>query len=78
MLDACPGVAAAPECGETPFCGQDAQYGLDATEPGWSDGRYEESTPDGETIVTDTVSGRDGSDELTEIEILKFKDKIVK
>ena len=28
-------------------------------------------------IVTDSVSGRDGTDELTGIEVLKFSDKIV-
>jgi len=30
------------------------------------------------TIVADTVAGRDGRDELTDIEILKFKDKTVR
>ncbi len=36
-------------------------------------------TPDGNrAIVADTVSGRDGTDTIAEIEILKFKDKTVK
>lgn len=36
-------------------------------------------TQDGNTgIVTDTVSGRDGTDKITEIEVFKFKDKTVK
>jgi hypothetical protein len=38
---------------------------------------YEIDKADNKTIVTDTVSGRDGKDELTEIEVLKFKDKEV-
>jgi len=35
---------------------------------------YEIAEADNKTIVTDTVSGRDGKDELTDIEVLKFKD----
>jgi len=39
---------------------------------------YKITKSDNTTIVTDTVSGRDGNDELTEIEVLKFKDKEAK
>ena len=38
---------------------------------------YKITKTDSKTIVTDTVSGRDGKDELTEIQVLKFKDKEV-
>ena len=38
---------------------------------------YKITKADNKTIVTDTVSGRDGKDELTDIEVLKFKDKKV-
>jgi len=36
---------------------------------------YRVTEAEGKTIVSDTVSGRDGTDELTEIEALMFKDK---
>lgn len=36
---------------------------------------YEVKKVDNKTIVTDTIPGRDGKDELTDIEVLKFKDK---
>ena len=38
---------------------------------------YEVTKGDNKTIVTDSVPGRDGKDVLTDIEILKFKDKKV-
>lgn len=38
---------------------------------------YKITKSNGRTVVTDTVSDRDGRDELTGIEILKFKDKQV-
>ena len=38
---------------------------------------YKITKGDYKTIVIDTVSGRDGKDELTDIEVLKFKDKKV-
>lgn len=38
---------------------------------------YKIKKADNKTIVTDTVPGRDGKDELTNIEVLKFKDKKV-
>jgi Ca2+-binding RTX toxin-like protein len=38
---------------------------------------YKITKVDDKTIVTDTVPGRDGKDELTDIEVLKFKDKKV-
>ncbi len=52
--------------------------GEDTAEFSGNDSEYKITKSDGKTIVTDTVSGRDGTDELTEIEALKFKDKIVK
>ncbi len=39
---------------------------------------YKVTTTGDKTIVTDTVAGRDGNDELTDIEVLQFKDKKVK
>lgn len=39
---------------------------------------YEITKADNKTIVTDTVSGRDGNDELMDIEVLKFQDQEVK
>ncbi|MCK5093492.1 MAG: hypothetical protein KAR18_02125, partial [Spirochaetes bacterium] len=39
---------------------------------------YEITKTDKKTIITDTVPDRDGKDSLTDIEILKFKDKTVK
>ncbi len=36
---------------------------------------YKITQTDNKTVVLDTVTGRDGKDELTEIEVLKFKDK---
>lgn len=38
---------------------------------------YDVTNADNKTIVTDKVPDRDGTDELTDIEILKFKDKKV-
>jgi len=48
-----------------------AVYSGDSTE-------YTITTAGNKTIVTDTVSSRDGKDELTDIEALQFKDKKVK
>jgi len=45
-----------------------AEYSGDVSE-------YEIKKADHKTIVMDTVSGRDGKDELRDVEILKFKDK---
>jgi len=39
---------------------------------------YKITKTDNKTAVLDTVTGRDGKDELTEIEVLKFKDKKAK
>ncbi len=39
---------------------------------------YKITKTEGKTIVTDTVSGRDGKDELMDIEVLKFQDQEVK
>jgi len=39
---------------------------------------YKITKTDNKTVVLDTISGRDGNDELTEIEVLKFKDKEAK
>ncbi len=38
---------------------------------------YKIDKADNKTIVTDIVSGRDGTDELTDIEVLKFKNKVI-
>jgi Ca2+-binding RTX toxin-like protein len=38
---------------------------------------YKITKVENKTIVTDTVPGRDGKDELMDIEVLKFKDKKV-
>lgn len=39
---------------------------------------YKIAKSNGKTVVADTVSDRDGIDELTEIEVLKFKDEEIK
>ena len=39
---------------------------------------YKITKTDNKTVVLDTISGRDGNDELAEIEVLKFKDKEAK
>jgi hypothetical protein len=49
--------------------------GEDTAEFSGNYSEYKITESDNKTIVTDTVSGRDGNDELTEIEVLKFKDK---
>jgi len=49
--------------------------GEDTTEFSGSSSEYEIKQVDNKIIVTDTISGRDGKDELTDIEVLKFKDK---
>jgi len=51
--------------------------GEDTAEFSGNHAEYEVTTADNKTIVIDTVQGRDGKDELTDIEILKFKDKNV-
>jgi cysteine-rich repeat protein len=53
---ACPGIPGDPSCATTPLCGQDAQYGWDAThaEPE----RFTRTEPSsGQPIVTDNVTG---------------------
>lgn len=49
--------------------------GEDTAEFSGSYSEYKITESDGKTVVTDTVSDRDGTDELTEIEVIKFKDK---
>jgi hypothetical protein len=51
--------------------------GEDAAEFSGNQSEYEITQADNKTVVMDTVSGRDGKDELTEIEVIKFKDKEV-
>ncbi|MGD8538321.1 MAG: hypothetical protein PVI66_06370 [Candidatus Aminicenantes bacterium] len=51
--------------------------GEDTAEFSGSSSEYKITKSDGKTVITDTVFGRDGTDELKEIEILKFKDKTV-
>jgi len=61
--------------------GNDIVAGGDGTDTAEFSGNFSEykiKKSGGKTIVTDTVSDRDGTDELTEIEALKFKDKTVK
>jgi hypothetical protein len=53
----CPGTAGAAECATTPYCGQDAQYGADATDPGWSSSRFLESVSFGADVVVDLFIG---------------------
>lgn len=58
MEIACPGSPGDPTCGETvDFCGQDAQYGMDVSNPSWSTGRFVSSSPGGQAIVTDSWTG---------------------
>jgi len=52
--------------------------GEDTAEFSGNYAEYEVTKVDNKTIVTDTVPGRDGKDELTDIEVLKFKDKKVR
>jgi hypothetical protein len=49
--------------------------GEDTAQFSGNSSEYKITKSDGKTIVADTVSDRDGKDELEEIEILKFKDK---
>ena len=49
--------------------------GEDTAEFSGSSSEYEIQRTGNKVIVTDTVPGRDGKDELTDIEVLKFKDK---
>jgi hypothetical protein len=49
--------------------------GEDTAEFSGSYSEYEVTKVGKKTIVTDTVTDRDGKDELTDIEVLKFKDK---
>jgi major membrane immunogen (membrane-anchored lipoprotein) len=51
--------------------------GEDTAQFSGNSSEYKITKSNGKIIVTDTVSDRDGTDELTEIEILKFKDKEV-
>jgi hypothetical protein len=49
--------------------------GEDTAQFSGNSSEYKVTESDGKTIVVDTVSDRDGNDELHNIEILKFKDK---
>jgi hypothetical protein len=51
--------------------------GEDTTEFSGDFAEYDVTNTDNKTIVSDKVPDRDGTDELTDIEILKFKDKKV-
>jgi hypothetical protein len=51
--------------------------GEDTAEFSGNHSEYKITKADNKTVVMDTVSGRDGKDELTEIEVIKFKDKEV-
>lgn len=48
--------------------------GEDTAEYSGNQAEYDVTKTDNKTIVTDKVPGRDGMDELTDIEVLKFKD----
>ncbi len=48
--------------------------GEDTAEFSGNSSEYKITKSDNKTIVTDTVSGRDGRDELSDIEVLTFKD----
>ena len=50
--------------------------GEDTAEFSGNYSEYEITETDNKTIVTDTAPGRDGKDRLTDIEVLKFKNKI--
>lgn len=52
--------------------------GEDTAEFSGNSSEYEITKTDNKTIVTDNVTGRDGRDELSEIEVLKFKDRTIK
>jgi len=52
--------------------------GADTAEFSGNYSEYEITKTDNKTIVADTISSRDGKDEMTDIEILKFKDKQLK
>ncbi|MDD5306643.1 MAG: DUF1566 domain-containing protein [Deltaproteobacteria bacterium] len=52
----CPGSVGAATCAQTPYCGQDAQYGWDVSHT--STERFDRTEPtSGEPIVTDNVTG---------------------
>jgi len=51
--------------------------GEDTAEFSGNYSEYKITKTDNNTVVLDTVTGRDGNDELMEIEVLKFKDKEV-
>ncbi len=53
----CPGTPGASDCSTTPWCGQDAQYGVDVTRPTWATGRFVQSGTAGNDIVTDGITG---------------------
>ncbi|MFQ5335195.1 MAG: hypothetical protein ACE5DN_03875 [Flavobacteriales bacterium] len=52
--------------------------GEDTAEFSGNSSEYEITKTDNKTIVTDNVTERDGRDELSEIEVLKFKDRTIK
>ncbi len=49
--------------------------GEDTTQFSGNYSEYKITKSDGKTVVADTEADRDGTDELTDIEVLKFKDK---
>jgi hypothetical protein len=49
--------------------------GEDTAQFSGNSSEYKITKSDGKTVVTDTVPDRDGTDELIDIEVLKFKDK---
>jgi hypothetical protein len=49
--------------------------GEDTAQFSGNSSEYKVAKSEGKTIVVDTISDRDGTDELTDIEVLKFKDK---
>jgi hypothetical protein len=53
----CPGTAGAEACASTPFCGQDAQYGVDLTRAEWSLNRFTSSGNAGAEVITDAITG---------------------
>lgn len=58
MMDgtiACPDTPGAASCATTDYCGEDAQYGWDTQHDAST--RFTVQTPNGERVVTDTVTG---------------------
>ncbi len=53
----CAGEPGSPECADTAGCGQDAQYGPDATGSDWARGRFEVLGEPGALVVRDQWTG---------------------